>query len=98
MKWFINLFKKKINTESANAYASISENKEQVRQQVYKFIRTRPKGVTADEVAEIFECSHNHVSPRISELKRDGWLRESAERRSTRSGRKAAVLYAISLN
>jgi len=49
-------------------------------------------GFTADELAESWNCSPNHVAPRISELLKSGRLIETGERRRTRSGSFAAVL------
>jgi hypothetical protein len=67
------------------------EAKEQVRLQIIDFIRKqRGNGATADEVAAAWDCSHNHVAPRISELQDDGRL-VPRHRRKTRSGRYARV-------
>lgn len=51
-------------------------------------------GLTADEVAENWQCVHNHVAPRISELKLSGLLVETKRTRRTRAGSHARVLVA----
>jgi hypothetical protein len=61
--------------------------------EVLRFVISRGmNGATADEVAEAFGCVHNHTSPRISELRRDG--RRTGQRRRTRSGAGGKVLVA----
>jgi hypothetical protein len=78
------------NPESEAANPS-AEAKEKVRLQILDFIRERgDNGATADEVAAAWDCSHNHVAPRISELQDDGRL-VPRHRRKTRSGRNARV-------
>jgi hypothetical protein len=51
-------------------------------------------GCTSDALAEAWECSHNHVAPRIVELVAPGHLVKTEERRQTRSGRMARVYVA----
>lgn len=52
------------------------------------------RGFTADELADAWGCSHNHVAPRISELSESGYLILNGERRRTRSGCLARVFVA----
>ena len=79
------------NPES-KAANPMKEDKQQVRAEIMAYIRSKGiYGATADQVAEHFNCSPNHVAPRISELKMLGKLKPLG-RRKTRSGCTAAVL------
>jgi hypothetical protein len=81
------------NPESAGANEIASESKEAIQKRILKFAETRGAlGITADEVAAKFKCSHNHVAPRITELKIATKLIASGKKRPTRAGAKAAVL------
>jgi len=81
------------NPESQEANVSIAKNKEAVRMEVFEWAKKQgSKGITADETAAHFNCTHNHVAPRIAELKAMKVLVRSGERRKTRTGRMAAVL------
>jgi hypothetical protein len=51
-------------------------------------------GLIPDELASAWRCSHNHVSPRCSELKKSGLLVETERTRLTRAGSPARVLIA----
>ena len=60
---------------------------------IYKWAEARGDyGITADEAAIHFNCSHNHVAPRISELRALNLLVRSGQKRNTRTGSSAAVL------
>jgi|ERR671922_2205181 hypothetical protein len=48
-------------------------------------------GVIADEISDEWNCSHNHVAPRISELAKSGQLVRTRRTRLTRSGSPASV-------
>ncbi len=77
--------------ELSEAANPTQEAKELVRLQILDFIRAqRGNGATADEVAAAWDCSHNHVAPRISELQDDGRL-VPRHTRKTRAGRSARV-------
>lgn len=81
------------NPESEEANESLHGTKEIVRAQVFTYAVQRGfHGITADEVAADWHCSHNHVAPRLSELKKYGLLVPSKDRRKTRAGRWARVL------
>jgi Fic family protein len=81
------------NRESIEAHESIREFKQRVRRAIFKLAKKRRRrGITADEVAAEWGSSHNHVAPRITELKAAGLLVPTAERRKTRAGRWARVL------
>lgn len=64
-----------------------------IRAQVLQqFIDVYPHGLTADEVASDLKLSVLAVRPRVSELRRDGYLVVTGERRTNRSGMSATVL------
>ncbi len=48
-------------------------------------------GLTADEVAVLFNGTHQTFSARVSQLRDEGWIIDGGGRRNTRSGRKAIV-------
>ncbi len=48
-------------------------------------------GLTADEVAVLFNGTHQTFSARVSQLRDEGWIVDGGGRRDTRSGRKAIV-------
>lgn len=52
------------------------------------------RGITTDEVAQHFSTMPNSISGRLSEMKRDGLLIETKQRRQTRMGKMARVLIA----
>lgn len=84
------------NEESAAANAKIAGTKEAIRLRIYEHaLSVGSIGITADEIAEEWACGHNHVAPRISELKAQGLLIPTEWRRETRSGCTARVLVAI---
>lgn len=83
------------NPESEQANKFVQESKESTRLKIVDYFVARgQEGATADEVVEAFETNHNHVAPRITELKADGRLLPTNERRPTRAGSSAAVLVA----
>ena len=61
---------------------------------VYKLLTERGPA-TADELVALTGLTHNEISPRISELKRDGWAYDTGERRKTRKNCNAAVIKAL---
>jgi len=67
------------------------EKKQKLYEEILEFAHGRG-GFTADELAESWNCSPNHVAPRISEMLDKGLLVETGERRKTRSDGWAAVL------
>lgn len=81
------------NLESVAANQAIHESKEATREKIYLYaVAQGERGITADEVAAEWGVTHNHVAPRISELRRDGRLVPTLKRRKTRSGCTARVL------
>lgn len=58
---------------------------------VYAVISTIPGGLTTDQVQQRMRETHQTVSPRITELRDRGLIKDSGRRRKTRSGRAAIV-------
>lgn len=48
-------------------------------------------GLTCDELESQMGGRHQTISPRVNELRDNGWIVDSGERRRTRSGRRAIV-------
>lgn len=83
------------NPESVAAHKKVAPSKSETRRLIHLWALSRGEhGITADEAAEHFDCSHNHVAPRITELLADKLLVRTDERRKTRSGSSARVLVA----
>jgi Mn-dependent DtxR family transcriptional regulator len=58
---------------------------------IYGYLMTHGSA-TVDELSAYFNLPPNEISGRISEMKREGIVRDSGERRVTRKGKKAAVI------
>jgi len=85
------------NPESAEANKRVAPSKSETRNAIYAWALKRGEfGITADECAEAFECSHNHTSPRITELRALKLLVPTEKKRKTRTGSPARVLVAVS--
>lgn len=84
------------NLESAEAYYSTpDEHRRRQRAVIQSFAKLNGShGITTDEVAQYLSVPPNSVSGRLSELKRDGLLVETKNRRPTRMGKMARVLIA----
>jgi hypothetical protein len=84
------------NPFSEDAFNSTpAEIREARRRAIFRLAAARgDSGITADEATEAFHAFHNSVAPRISELKRDGFLIETSVSRKTRLGRSARVYIA----
>lgn len=83
------------NPESVEAHDSIKNIKAKMRARVLATIRQRGvRGMTSDEAEVALGLSHQSVSARFTELKAEGSIVPSGERRATRSGRNAAVMVA----
>lgn len=86
------------NPESAEANKRIASSKSDTRNAIHAWALTRREhGITADECAEHFRCSHNHVAPRITELRALKLLVPSERKRKTRTGSPARVLVAVKI-
>jgi hypothetical protein len=74
------------------AHMRIAPTKEKIYAHILSLASDRGKhGFTADEIASEWNCDHNQVTPRISELKKAGKLVPSARTRPTRKGYAARV-------
>lgn len=83
------------NQESKEAFLAVQDALPEARAKVLDFIRAQgERGATTDEVARAFNVGANVVSGRLSELKKAMLIKDSGERRKTRSGKNAAVLVA----
>lgn len=83
------------NPESVAANLRAEPTKRATREEIYAFALARgDHGVTADEIAARWGTSHNHVAPRVTEMKLSGRLVPTTRRRATRSGCLARVLIA----
>jgi len=70
----------------------IAGRKQAMYGRILRFARDRGwTGLTCDELASTWACSHNHVCPRISELQKSGRLVPTSRTRPTRSGSPARV-------
>ena len=82
------------NPESEAAHASIVPSKAHMRQRVIECIE-RLGSATCDQVEVSTGLSHQTASARVSELRRDGIIAPTGERRPTRSGRSASVFVVL---
>lgn len=84
------------NGDSGEAYLSSSERaRKTLRDRIYNYaLRRGEKGITSDEVVTASKITHNRISPRISELKKEGRLIPTSKTRKTQFGRSARVLIA----
>jgi predicted HTH transcriptional regulator len=71
------------------AAASIESLAQQHKAIVYRAIK-RNGPMTSEEVADCCDLTFSQVWRRVSDLKRDGLIEDSGERRLNSSGRKAA--------
>lgn len=79
---------------SVAARDSMGGIKNNLRKKIYEFIEAK-SGATCDEVENLLDLRHQTASCLIRFLTQDGFLRDSGERRLTRSGRKAIVWVSI---
>jgi len=68
-----------------------------VFQEIYKAHLVGAVGLTTDAVEVRLQRSHQSVSPRVTDLRNKGWVRDSGLIRQTRFGRKAVVWAPTSL-
>jgi hypothetical protein len=85
------------NAQSEAAHASVFPKKERMVDQLLRFIRMRgAQGATCEEICEICKwMRYTSVSARLSEMKRDGLIREDGRTRPTTGGDPAAVLVVV---
>lgn len=78
-----------VNTDTSIAAAvAIQPHSKAIRERVFRLIQ---HGLTTDQVEEITGLSHQTASPRVRELAQANRIKDSGERRKTRSGRNAIV-------
>jgi hypothetical protein len=86
--------KSQLDTRRA-AHARVEPTKAETCNRIMDFAVARgTHGLTSDELVDIWQCEHNHVAPRVSELKQSGLLVETDFTRLTRHGCSARVLVA----
>jgi hypothetical protein len=84
-----------LHPQSLEAFAAVQPTAQQTRDRIMAFALTQGiHGLTADELTTAWECSPNHVAPRITELKGARLLVETCRTRLTQAGNPARVLVA----
>lgn len=78
-------------TTSQDAAIKIKSHAETLRAKVLAAIEAAPTGLTPDQAAELLGETVLAVRPRVTELKRQGKIEKSGERRKNVSGMGAAV-------
>jgi hypothetical protein len=80
------------STSDTSAAAALSVSAADLREEVLFAIRASgAHGMTCDEIETLLEMRHQTASARVHELQRGKWIKDSGQRRATRSGRKATV-------
>ena len=85
----------KIHGPSESAARTMRGSAAQLRAKVLARIAEYPSGATADEVAKDLDLSVLSVRPRVSELRRNGDIRQTPQRRRNASGMTATVWQAV---
>lgn len=81
---------------SKEAAKSSKELARRLRQLIYRAIsKSEDRGYICDEIEIEFTIPHQSASPRFGELAERGMIRDSGERRKTKSKRNAAVWVAV---
>lgn len=84
------------NLESLEAHAAISTDKAAMRYLIVRTVaKSGSKGMTCDEVELATNMKHQTCSARFSELKREGILVPTGERRLTRSQFVKATVFKV---
>jgi len=81
----------KAHGTSEQAARIVAGTAKTLRAQVLQAIAAAPDGLTADEVAERLNKSILSVRPRVSELNRNGEIRQAPNRGRNSSGMSASV-------
>jgi hypothetical protein len=77
---------------SHGAAESVVESAKALRRRIYGLLRDAdPKGFTCEEMEIFLDRSHQTVSPRFTDLKREKLIYDTGLRRATTSGRPATV-------
>lgn len=84
------------NPESRAAFEAIKETLSEFQMDVLAAIMRSTNGMTADDLCVAFDKLPNTISPRVTELRMKGKIFKDGTR-PTRSGCKAAVWKAVSL-
>lgn len=80
------------DTSRAAAASLSAETLSRLRHEVWRFVqRAGTKGATCDEIEAGTGMSHQTASARCTELLRADLIRDTGQRRHTRSGRTARV-------
>jgi hypothetical protein len=82
-------------TGGTSAEAAKKIHAARLQKVVLRVLQTNPGGLTADEVAAELGESILSIRPRVSELKRQGMVEKTRERRRNHSGMSASVWRAI---
>lgn len=83
------------DTSAAAFQSTTTMSRALARNIVYSQIFAFPCGVTCDAVEEATGMSHQTCSARITELVIEGKIRDTGERRKTRTGRTARVYVVV---
>jgi hypothetical protein len=80
-------------SEAAAAYMSkrVHDVVGEVFGQILSVCRQGAFGLTTDAVEQRLRRSHQSVSPRVTELRDQGWITDSGQKRKTRYGQDAVV-------
>jgi hypothetical protein len=81
----------RVSGPSEQAATAIASTAKTLRDQVRNTISAAPRGLTADEVAARLNKSILSVRPRVSELHRQGEIRQTGTRGKNASGMTASV-------
>lgn len=77
---------------SADAARSMVNDAPRLRELVLFTVRAAgDRGLTCDEIELHLDMRHQTISARVHELRNGEWIRDSGQRRLTRSNRKAIV-------
>jgi hypothetical protein len=79
---------------SRDAARSMDPHAGNCRRAILDHIRAAPDGATCDEIEHALRMRHQNVSARLRELSLEDLVRDSGDRRPTRSGRRARVYVA----
>ena len=82
-----------VDTDTSRAAAvAIVPHAKAIRERVYSFIKVSgARGKTCDEIEVLMDGRHQTTSARVRDLAKDNRIKDSGDRRPTRSGRDAIV-------
>lgn len=76
---------------SREAFIASKERKGKTQERIYKLIMNARHGKTDDELEVLTGILHQTLGPARGQLAKNGWIKDSGEKRTTRNGRKAIV-------